>query len=217
MASGDIYEVTHVQVMQEQEVLNVYFYEQRAAFVPLDGNIAQSLANEWLETIVPEILACQSSDILSVEVRVRNLFDATDQGVAVDGSYGSGGTTMDSLPVFNAWGLQFNTDNAAVRPGAKRIGGIPESQQVDGVPIAGMVTSLNALGDVLAAPITGGLIITDDIMFPVVVKRVRTGSPGAYTYRLPETSGEAVVGTIIETLVKLYVTSQISRKIGFGS
>lgn len=216
MATGDVYEVTHRGTMSNQAVNNVYFYQQRAAFVPSSGTIAQALADAWGEILIPEVLAIASSDYRSDSVDVRNLFDPTDQGQYVDGSLGSGGTTMDSLPVHDAWGLQLKHDYAGMRPGGKRYAGVPESSQVDGIPTSGMITALNSFGEALAAPIQGGLIITDNIMFPVVVKRVRTGSPGAYTYRLPENSGELIVGTIIEVLVRLLVTTQNSRKIGVG-
>lgn len=216
MAVGDVYEVIDVQDLFGQEVQNVYFYLQEAAFIPLAGSIAQALAEEFVEEFIPLIALTQAVNIMHVEVRVRNLFDPTDAGIAVTGVIGEQADTGGILPSFNAWGLQFNTDNASVRPGAKRIAGIAEINQNNGVPTPGMIDALNDLGDALAAPITGGLIIEDDIMFPVVVKRVRSGTSGNYEYRLPETSGELVFGRIIETLVKLLVTSQITRKIGVG-
>lgn len=216
MAAGDIYEVVDVQALYEQQVLNVYFYEQRGAFVPLSGTVAQNLAEEWNESILPTILPFQHPALTHVETRVRNLFDATDAGVSVSGIPGTASSATDALPGFVATGFSLKTDNASIRPGAKRIAVQPESYVTDGVLTGGALTQAAAIADVLAAPITGGLIITDDIMFPVVVKRVRSGSPGTYEYRLPETSGEAVVGTIIEALFDAVVTSQISRKIGVG-
>lgn len=216
LAVGDVYEVTDVQTLYEQEVLNVYFYQQQAAFVPLSGTTAQALADEWVETILPVIAAVQNTDLTHVEVRVRNLFDDTDQGVAVAGVAGQYAGT-NGLSTFAAAGLTLNTDNAAVRPGSKRIAGLVEEQQSDGVIVESTAIGLlDDIAEALAAPITGGLIITDDIMFPIVVKRVRSGSPGAYEYRLPENSGELVFGLVIEALVKLIVTSQVSRKIGIG-
>lgn len=216
MAVNDVYEVIDVQRLFEQEILNVYFYEQRAAFVPLAGSTAQALADEWVETVLPLILAVQATELTHIEVRVRNLFDDTDQGLAVAGVTGTQGAGGDVDSAFVAAGLQLNTDNAAVRPGAKRYAGITANSAPDGVMDSNYIAAMNAIGDALSAPITGGLIITEDIMFPVVVQRVRSGAPGNYTYRLPESSGEATVGLIIEALVKVILTSQISRKIGVG-
>lgn len=216
MAVGDVYEVIDVQSLYEQQVLNVYFYQQQAAFIPLAGSVAQALAEEFEATVVSQIINVQSEDLAHVEVQVRNLFDPTDTGIAVSGQIGLQSSVGGTLPGFNAFGLQLNTDNAAVRPGAKRIAGLPESETGDGIPSVAMVAALDDLADVLAAPITGGLIVMDDIMFPVVVQRVRSGTAGNYTYRLPENSGELVLGVVLEILVKLLITSQISRKVGVG-
>nr|CRY96414.1 hypothetical protein [uncultured prokaryote] len=217
MASGDIYEVTDVQTWGGQQFLNVYFYEQRTAFAPIGITTAQALADEWSDTVLPAILPTQGSDLLHVQTVVRNLFDDTDAGISITGLAGTDAAAEGgSMPAFNAWGLTLNTDNAGIRPGSKRIGGLIEEAQQGGVPTASAITALNAAADAIGAPIEGGLIISDDVMFPVVVKRVREGTEGNYTYRLPETSGEAVVGTIIEVLVRLLVTSQVTRKIGVG-
>lgn len=216
MAVNDIYEVIDVQEMYDQQVLNVYFYEQRGAFVPVSGSTAQALAEEWADTIMPAIVNVQGALINHVEVRVRNLFDDTDQGLFITGVPGAIGGTTDSVSSFVALGITLNTDNAAVRPGAKRVAGMLESNSLNGVLTGTALTNAAALATALEAPITGGLIIADDIMFPVVVQRVREGSEGAYTYRLPESSGEATVGLIIEALVKIILTSQTSRKVGVG-
>lgn len=216
MAVGDVYEVIDVQTLQDQEILNVYFYRQEGAFVPLSGTIAQALADEFVETVLPDLANPQTVELLHTEVRVRNLFDPIDQGTAVAGVNGGRADSPDFLPSFNAWGFTLNHDNASVRPGGKRIAGVAEATQDDGIPNGTGVSSLNVAAAAMAAPITGGLIITDDIMFPVVVQRVREGAPGSYTYRLPENSGELVFGQVIEALVKLFVTSQISRKVGVG-
>lgn len=215
MAVGDIYEVTDVQTFLGQQTLNVYFYRQDAPFVPLSGNTATALAEEWEASVLPAIAACQTNALTHVEVRARNLFDPTDAGSALSGVAGSL-SSPDVLPAHDAYGLTLKHDNPSIRPGGKRISGVGEDRQTLGVPISAQVTLLNAAADAIAAPITGGLIITDDIMFPVVVKRINEGTTEAPEYRLPATSGEATVGLIIEALVNLLVTTQTSRKVGVG-
>jgi len=216
MAVGDVYEVVDVQTLQDQEIQNVYFYRQVNAFVPLAGSMAQAIADEFVETLVPVIASVQAPDLIHTEVRVRNLFNGVDAATAVAGVIGGWVSGSDFLPSFAAWGLRMTTANASVRDGAKRIAGIPEIAQTDGVPIPEAIDGLNLVADALAEPITGGLIIEDDILFPVIVKRVRTGVSPDYEYRLPENTGELVFGTVLETLVKLFITSQISRKFGVG-
>lgn len=214
----DVYEVVDVGELYGQEQLNVYFYEQRAALVPIGGNTAQFLASAWADQILPVVRSCQGDDFLHTEVRVRNLFNASDAGSVVTAVRGNGGNgTSETMPGFNAAGLQLKTDNPAVRPGAKRIGGLSENAAADGVFSGPVLTALNNLADALPVPITGGVIIADDVFFPVVVKRVRSGEAGGYTYRLPESQGATVLGTIVEVLINLVVTSQVSRKIGKGA
>lgn len=217
MASGDIYEIVDIQMLQGSECENVYFYEQRAAILPLFGNVASVLGAEWNEQILPTICTIQDADLIHVETRVRNLFDAADAANVASGINGSLTGSVDALPSFVAAGYTLSTDNAAVRDGAKRYAGPNENMQENGVWNALYLDALQDVADVNEAPVTGGLIIEDPVWFPVVVKRIRTGTPGAYEYRLPETSGEAIVGTIIEALFDAVVTSQISRKLGTGS
>lgn len=216
MAVGDVYEIVDVQELQGQEIQNVYFYHQIAPFVPLSGSMAQAIGEEFVATVINQIRDVQSVDLLHVEVRVRNLFDAVDAATVVSGIVGAQVSGGDYLPSYCAWGFQETTDNATVRDGAKRIAGVPELLQEDGVPTEDAIDLLNILADQLAQPITGGLIIEDDILYPCVVKRVRSGVAGAYEYRLPENTGELVFGTVLELLVKLFVTSQVSRKFGVG-
>lgn len=216
MAVGDVYEVTDVQEMQGQQCLNVYFYRQAAAFVPLEGTIAQALADEWNEAVLPAIVNTQANEVLHVETRVRNLFNPLDAGAAISGVNGAFESLSEAMTSFDAYGMTLMHDNPTIRPGGKRLAGVPESGQVNGVPTPTAIGFLETAADALAAPITGGLIIADNIMFPVVVKRIREGVDPDFTYRLPETVGELVYGTLLEVLVKLLVTSQVSRKFGIG-
>jgi hypothetical protein len=212
MAAGDVYEVVDKYTVIGKQAQNVYFYEQREAFVPSVPTTAQALAEEWIETVLPAVAWCQSPDAVHTEVVVRNLFDDVDAFTAVSGAVGTGGGIADTATSFTAYGLTLKTDNAAVRAGAKRIGGVDETFMTDGVASGLIIGRLDLLATALSQPITGGLIISDDIMFPVVVQRIRTGTPGEYVYRLPESTGETVLGTIIDVLVSLIVTSQVSRK-----
>lgn len=217
MAVNDVYEVVDVQSLHGQEILNVYFYQQRAAFVPSAGNIATALAEGFSEQVVPFVAACQSGDLLHIETRVRNLFNPVDAGSFITGVAGTGSSgAAQTMPSFTAWGFTLKHDNPSVRPGSKRVAGVDESNQDDGIPSLIIMPALDALAEALAAPIEGGIFLTDDIMFPVVVKRVRTGAPGAYEYVLPDNAGDLTVGKVLEALVKLFVTSQVSRKYGVG-
>lgn len=216
MPVGDVYEVVDVQRYLGQTVMNVYHYQQTAAFVPLAGTIAQALADAFATTIVPVIAGIQHPSLVHVEVNVKNVFDGTDAGTAVTGNSGSQTGLGDAMPAFTNYAMQFKTDNAGIRPGSKRIAGVAEGATAAGIVEGVRLADAQVVADALAAPIQGGLIITNDIMKPVIVKRVREGVYGSYTYRMPATSAELVVGKITEALVNVLITSQTSRKVGVG-
>lgn len=217
MAIGDIYECTLTQLDRGQQVNNIFYYYQDLEFVTTNPTKAQSLAEAWQTQILPAVRGIQPAEILSTDLTVKNLFDVSDGydlGLSVGGSF----TTDRQLEsTFNAFGFKLNGDNPAVKNGAKRFTGVFEDYIDDGVITgASLITPLNALSTALEAPVTIGLIIPDPVFVPIVVKRVRTGSPGAYEYRLPATSAEAVFSRITVALWNAVITSQLSRKIGIG-
>lgn len=221
MAVGDIYEIRDVQSLLSQHVENVHFYRQALDFVTTNPTNSQSLAEAWIEQSLPTIAAIQTADVLHTNVLVRNLYDesdAYDASVSVSGNV-SGGTATDQITSpFDAWAFQLDGDNPAVKNGQKRIAGVNEGWVLDGAvdPDSGAEFDLGAAAAQLSAAIQIGTIITDPVFVPVVVKRVRTGSPGAYEYRLPASSGEGVWSVVVVALFKLFITSQVSRKIGVG-
>jgi hypothetical protein len=121
------------------------------------------------------------------------------------------------LPTFNAISIALNGDNPAVKSGRKRFAGIPEDFQDDGVIVsAGAIAGLANLENNLESAVTVGTVIQDPVFQPVVIQRVRTGTPGNYQYRLPSASGEAIFSKVVVAAFNAIITSQISRKIGKG-
>jgi len=217
MAGGDAYELTLKQLDRGQEANNIFCYYQAEEFVTTDPTKAQVLAENWADQILPAILGVQPAEVLTTGLSVKNLFDASDAyelGLSETGTFTG---DRDLLPTFNAYGFQLNGDNPAVKNGAKRFAGVWEDYVTDGV-ITGssLTTPLDALSTALEAYVTVGLIIPDNVFEPVIIKRVRSGAPGAYTYRLPETTGELVRSKIVVALWNAVITSQLSRKIGIG-
>ena len=110
-------------------------------------------------------------------------------------------------------------DNPAVAQGSKRIPGISEAAQVDNVLVtaAGAAARWQEFADQLSTPLKSHPAMLSDLWLPVVLKRVREGLPGAYTYRMPTSQAEKVVSHILVAAVNILLTSQISRKIGIGA
>lgn len=216
MPLNDVYEITDVQELRGQEVLNVYFYRQNEIFGTTNPTYAQAAAEAWVDQILPAVTAVQSQDVVHTALRVKNLFDASDAFEIVHSIPGDQSNSTSSN--FDAIGLQLGGETAAVRKGAKRIAGIPDAAEAAGVITdAGLIAAGADLAEALEAALQIGTLITSPVFLPVLVKRVRSGSPGNYEYRLPENAGETVSTKIINVLFEILLTSQVSRKLGLGS
>lgn len=217
MAVGDVYELVCDQLYGTSTVLNVFYYEQISIVVPAEGfTIAGLLAEQWDEQVGSVIRGSQNVDVIHNEVRCRNLFDASDAGLyAVDEPGGNNST--DGMGPFVAMSYKLFGANPAVKNGAKRFVGVHEGIQTDGViDNAEFITYAEDVAEALAANVTAGDVIPSDTWRPVIVKRVRSGTAGAYEYRLPESSGETVLSQIASALLSVVLTSQVSRKFGRG-
>jgi hypothetical protein len=217
MAVGDVYEVVAAQLYGTSTVLNVFFYEQIAIVVPAPPNtIASLLAEQWDEQVGSVIREIQNVDVVWDEIRCRNLFDSSDAGSYVVSDTGTASETEGMGP-FVATAFQLFGDNPAVKNGAKRFVGVVESWQADGIVTSAPIIAQGELvAEALATNVTAGDVIPTDTWAPVIVKRVRSGSPGAYEYRLPESVGETVLSRVASALLNVFLSSQVSRKYGRG-
>ena len=220
MAVGDIYELTDVQKLFDQQVLNVYFYQQVTAVIPISPtpNVAAVMADEFANSaLFTAIRSVQSTALEHQGIYVRNLFDSSDQYDLLGSWFGTSGGAAAITTTFDAVGFRENSNNGSVRDGAKRLAGLEDGTQTDGVIVgAGTLTALAGIANEMEASIFAGVILPIATWEPVVVKRVRSGTPGNYEYRLPENSGELIFGKIIEVLFNVLITSQVSRKVGVG-
>lgn len=213
---NDVFELTHVQSLQGQEVTNVYFYSADEIFVTTYPTWSQLLAENWVTQILPDVLAAQSVACFTTGVRVRDLFDPDDSFEMVVSD--AGAVAVDPLATFDALSFSITGETAAVRKGAKRIAGVPDVWEASGTIIdPDGIAAGTALAEAIGRAVQVGTIIMDDVFFPVLVKRVRSGTPGNYEYRLPENSGETIKTRILNVLFEILTTSQVSRKIGVGS
>lgn len=213
---NDVYELTAEQRYKGQRVYNVYFYEIGANFVTTTPTVAEVLVTNWIAQILPLLKECQSSDIVYTSIRARNLFndaDGFDAAVTLSGN----AAAADDLPTFNAMSFTLNTDTTAVRAGKKRLAGVTEAYQTEGIlDTAAALAALAISAEQMEKPVTVGTVIQDPVFFPCLVKRIREGSSGAYTYRLPAAREESITSRVLSALFDVMVTSQISRKMGVG-
>lgn len=206
MALADIYVLDHMQTFLNEELHNIYTYER------LDTGTANDLVAAFIEDVLPLILPLQSSVVKTPSIKaysLGNLGDLWEETVNEEG----GTVDAEILPIFNALGYTFKPTSRAVRPGSKRIAGVPESAQVNGtITLAGYLTAMEALRLAYA-----GNISDDDANFwaPVVVKRVKyevpDSDPVRFAYRFPETDGELVSATLRNVTTNTKVRHQTSR------
>lgn len=209
MALNDIYMLTHRQTwgVGGRPINNVYFFEHTAG-----AGVAIDLAQAFQSQYLPVIGALQSILIWSTFLEVINLGDLGDfvsYPVEANGSYGG-----DVLPPYAAYGFTQRVNTRAVRKGSKRIAGVPESAQANGVVTFPDI--LDAMED-FRILLESELTDVSDTWLPVVIKRVKTPVVGTvplqYTYRLPTSDLELVVGEVVNVSTSPNLTHQVSRSL----
>jgi len=215
-SSGDLFELTVNYRDPDMKVFqNTYFY-QLSLIAALDGpNVAHPMVTAFIADVLPVLRAGMPTAYTVTGVRSRCLFrpaDDYEQALSLAGTRGTPGTGGELLPSFTSVKITASTDNGLVRKGRKMFPGLFEADQ-----IAGLLTVVGLpYWAALAAAYVAEVLVDasgDDLTFtPVVVKRVRTGTPGNYVYRLPETAVEAIFGNITNAVYSAVVTTQNSRK-----
>lgn len=214
MALGDIYELKHVARDADQKIMeNVYFYQHVSD--PVGGSWptqAQRLAEDWNTDVLTPMLTNLPSAYTAIEIRTRNLFDPADNYVKPISRAGSRTAGVSELmPSWISVVATLSTDNGLVHKGRKMLYGLFEADQsfgvmaAFGVPFFVARAALCLLG---VSNLFGGF----KAFYPVVVKRIREGTPGNYTYRLPTSAVEAVYGNIQSAVISMIVSSQDTRK-----
>jgi hypothetical protein len=201
MALDDVFKVTDYQRLPSgEEVLNVYFYQR------LDpaGDAADLLA-VFVSDLAADVKAVQSNELVHRLYRVENLGDLADfDEYSLAGDVGGQGAGVRNE--WDAWAYTLRPSTRAVRPGSKRIAGVPEGDgaYTNGVVVnAAMLILLQALRVQLSALLVGTLAQYQ----PVIVKRVLDGT----TYRLPETTLELVAVPVSQALFNTKISHQVSR------
>lgn len=206
MALADIFVLVHRQSFGTEKLQNVYTYQRNAA------QSALALVTTWIANVLPSIRQIQCAQIVTLDVSAYSLGNEADNWVT-DVNLGGLLTGEQMLPVFNAIGYTFRSSSRAVRPGSKRIAGVPESDQVDGsITNTAYITDMNALKTAYGAAIPPA---SDTFFANVIVKRVKynpdSTKPLHFAYRYPETDGELVVAQIAAVKTSTKITHQVSR------
>lgn len=209
MALANFWEATLIQRFGSggEKMLNNFFFTSLDAGANSEDLYTGMTAPGEL---IDSINAIQADIVKNDSLRIINLGLLTDfleQGVPGEGS----GSSESSLPPHSAVNYALKLNTRAVRPGSKRFSGVPEDAQTNGViSDAAYIVSIAALEIKLSDVVASG----SATFTPVVIKRIRIEPDVDHPnvrYRLPETDGELVFGTVTAALVNLLVSHQVSR------
>jgi hypothetical protein len=201
MALADIYQLTDFQRLPSgEEVQNVYFYQRGSS-----AGTAADLEQEWESTVRAAVLGVQSNVFVHFLTRVVSLGNVADFNENSD----AGIVGLREAGVRNEWdafSYTLRPETRAVRPGHKRIGGVPEG---DSLYTNGVVTDSSMLILMHAVRTAFATVLSsdDDEYTPVIVKRQLVGG----NYRLPITDEELVAVPIVIALLNNKITHQTSR------
>lgn len=206
MALSDCYMLRDFQTYENETILNVYFFQDL-----LLASIAQNVVEAFELGFLPKVQAIQTSNLVHVKLDAVNMADPSNFYEKVISAAGT--TTSDPLPAFNAINYSLRLNSRALRPGSKRYCGIAEEYTVKNrVTNAGYIALLEALRVQQSDILLSGVLETFQ---PIVVKRVPytvgSGDDAHTAYRLPENDGEFVFGNIVDSLLNLNVSHQVSR------
>jgi len=214
MGLGDVYELTDIQTYAGKEIVNVYFYRQYVIITPAI-NVATELASRWRDQILPSIAAAQNTQVVHTDIKVRNLFNDADQAellINVPGTVTL--TSNENMPRFVSARIELNAAGGAVKDGSKALGGIGEGYGLNGVISNGslqglLITAAAKMREIVSEAVPPFSL---SVFEPVIVKRVRSGTSGNYTYRLPTSISELAYGAIMNSIARFVLSTTNSRK-----
>lgn len=152
------------QTYLDQNCLNVFFYECVA------GGTADSeaLASLIRDNIVNNLVDIQNEGVVHRNIYVENLDDYTDFFTLTLTTGNVGTISGQGLPPYAAWSFILERASRLVRNGHKRIVGVSEASQSNGLPISGILSLLADTGTALAASFADS---DDNIYVPRIAHR----------------------------------------------
>jgi len=163
------------------------------------------IINLFVGGLITELRALYYSTTFVDAMTGVNLFDPSEAAELYLGLVGSRAGMAEALPSQTAVCTRYFHDNPGIRSAYKRWWNPYEADQSNGVMSAGIVGAYELCS---WAPI---LDLLPTAVY-VVVKRIREGVPGNYTYRLPENVGELDYGAVSDFDLNTRLSSQNSRK-----
>ncbi len=211
MPLSDFWEVVDRQQLDGEQITNVYHAKRILA-----GANASNVAKAYIDSVVaPALKVLQINDLSRTVISVRNLGTPTDFTEFV--SSGQPGTRLGQyMATWFAAGIRFPRTRTDMRAGYKRFAAGIETDNQDGVWVAGFLTELTTLATAIIAPWEEVAAPGVDVCDFVIIKRfcVVGGQSPCLKYRLPNTDAEIDAFHYNPTSAAVYAhaTTQTSRK-----
>lgn len=162
-----------------------YFTVTSTSTTPSTQHTLQNIGRGFWNAVKAALLVISSQKQVYSEILVESLDD--DANLVNSESYfiptgtGLGGDGGDSLPPADAWTFKYVRPSGLYRHGFKRFPGVPETDNVNGLPSSGSVSSLDALAAILGGNFTfwyddaGDDTNADGQFTPALVQKVLNG------------------------------------------
>lgn len=205
MATNQVYSLKVTGVMLNQQVINQYHYLCTNGGTEPGVTIAQQLVDGWFENVWPILRLIQSATYSLTTIQSFCYAEPLDWfervGIVATGSVGG-----EVLPPFVAWSFRYIRAAVGQRYGYKRIAGVAEVMQANGVISSTAVTAVNNAATALGMGVEGALgsVPTDADFIPFVASR-----PLLIGF---DPNGYSALGCQYRE-----ITSQSSRKFGRGA
>lgn len=206
MALSDCYMLRDIQKFNGELFMNVFFYQDL-----LLASTAENVVDSYQTDVIPKVIAMQQSSCDHIKIDAVNLADPSN--FFEDDTVFEGTESGDTLPLFNSVTFGLRLNSRALRPGSKRISGIGEAAQANGlITSSGFLSVMETYRIQMKTILLSGVLSTFQ---PIVVKRVpytvEGSDPARTAYRLPLTDEEFVFGNVVDCLTTTRVTHQTSR------
>lgn len=177
-----------------QEALQVWYYTT---------NTAPTGVADLLTTFKADV-ADHLLDIMSVQSHILSIDAQYVKGAAFFGTLlvGSGGNVSgDCLPPFVSWDFTLVRGGALERNGYKRLQGVPESKQADGIATPSAFADLNSLAGFMFADLDDGTNLYHPVIRRTRINRAAQVPPKYFS---------------ISSVLYSQIGTQNSRKAGHG-
>lgn len=226
-----LYEITLEQSYYGQQIINRWNYQSGSIPSGSSGSLLLIAAMGFsvngatpaldATTIAGKLKALQVAAAEFIQVIAKNLYSVTDFYTYAfpPGTHGTV-AGVDGLSPTAAWGYTTDRTRADIRRGQKRFVGIPESQVSGGGELdPASLSTYQALGDAMAAPVSGDASGSPVTFTPYVFGRQKYTAPSghdAYRYYATESEQLDHIALITAFALKQETRTQVSRQYGRG-